>query len=118
MQLQQGLGSESEQTRGVVVGAIKYMVVDRPHALDELLKVVFLCCVTFCNEHLSFAPSSCSRWCVCICVLSARVLKNIMCVYILVFTARADNAHTTTTAFVSRGTNTVGWGLCAAVFGV
>jgi hypothetical protein len=39
VQLQQGLGSSAEQTRGVVVGAVKYMVVDRPHPLDDLLKV-------------------------------------------------------------------------------
>jgi cullin-associated NEDD8-dissociated protein 1 len=37
--LQQGLGSDAEQTRGVVVGAVKYMVVDRPHPIDDLLKV-------------------------------------------------------------------------------
>jgi cullin-associated NEDD8-dissociated protein 1 len=39
VQLQQGLGSSAEQTRGVVVGAVKYMVLDRPHPLDDLLKV-------------------------------------------------------------------------------
>jgi hypothetical protein len=38
-QLQQGLGSGSDQTRGVVVGAVKYMVTDKPHPLDDLLKV-------------------------------------------------------------------------------
>lgn len=38
VQLQQGLSSGSEHTRGVVVGAVKYMVVDKPHALDDLLK--------------------------------------------------------------------------------
>lgn len=37
--LRGGLGSDSEHTRAVVVGAVKYMAVDRPHPLDELLKV-------------------------------------------------------------------------------
>jgi hypothetical protein len=37
--LKQGLGSSAEQTRGVVVGAVKYLVVDKPHPLDDLLKV-------------------------------------------------------------------------------
>jgi hypothetical protein len=41
--LQRGRASASEHTRGVVVGAVKYMVVDRPHPLDELLKVCWLC---------------------------------------------------------------------------
>jgi hypothetical protein len=34
-----GLSSESEHTRCVVVGAVKYMVVDKPHPVDDLLKV-------------------------------------------------------------------------------
>lgn len=45
VQLRGGLGSEAEQTRGVVVGAVKYMVVDRPHPLDDLLKVCVYVCV-------------------------------------------------------------------------
>ncbi|KAF8067210.1 CAND1 [Scenedesmus sp. PABB004] len=36
--LRGGLGSESEHTRCVVVGAVKHMVIDRPHPLDDLLK--------------------------------------------------------------------------------
>ena len=38
-QLQQGLGSGSHQTRGVVVGAVKYMVSDKRHPLHEVRKV-------------------------------------------------------------------------------
>lgn len=34
-----GLSSDSEHTRCVVVGAVKYMVVDKPHPVDDLLKV-------------------------------------------------------------------------------
>uniref|UniRef100_A0A383V8K4 TATA-binding protein interacting (TIP20) domain-containing protein n=1 Tax=Tetradesmus obliquus TaxID=3088 RepID=A0A383V8K4_TETOB len=36
--LRTGLSSDSEHTRCVVVGAVKYMVVDKPHPVDDLLK--------------------------------------------------------------------------------
>ena len=63
--LQQGLSSDSEQTRGVVVGAIKYMVVDKPHPVDDLLKVgerlllwLYVCCQVECCLLRHSQPSS------------------------------------------------------------
>lgn len=53
VQLQQGLSSGSEHTRGVVVGAVKYMVVDKPHALDDLLKVGLI----RVQQHLGFGST-------------------------------------------------------------
>lgn len=37
--LRAGMASDNEHTRCVVVGAVKHMVVDRPHPVDDLLKV-------------------------------------------------------------------------------
>eukprot|EP00878_Enallax_costatus_P020279 GHUV01021430.1.p1 GENE.GHUV01021430.1~~GHUV01021430.1.p1 ORF type:complete len:419 (+),score=184.03 GHUV01021430.1:842-2098(+) len=48
--LRTGLTSDSEHTRCVVVGAVKYMVVDKPHPVDDLLKDCLLDFLMLMND--------------------------------------------------------------------
>jgi hypothetical protein len=47
--LRQGLGSDNDHTRCVAVSAVKHLLLDRPHPVDDLLKVggLFWCHAAF-----------------------------------------------------------------------